>query len=163
MVEKLENKEEFSDKEKLKQVQNFINDMNEIWFWQWEKTIKEGDTTLKIESVWWDWSSFVKINMSKAGKEVFNYHMSADMFHKERWEKWPVWVTMKIEGKEMSYSWDDKNEHWVFDHHELLEKAAQYKKEIKSMLKSKEITENVSDFKNEFADLKAIVDTEILA
>lgn len=163
MVEKLENKEKLSDKEKLKQVQNFVKDMNDLWFKAWDQKIAKWTTKLETQSLRWDWSSFIRISLTKNWKELFKYDMNASMFHKENWKERPVWVTMKVDWKILSYSWDENNEHWIYNNYELLDKASQYKKEIKSMLKSKEIAENVSEFKNELSSLQSGIETPDLA
>lgn len=129
-----ESPEKLSDKEKLKDVQNFVKDMNEIWFEQWDRSINQWNTKLKIESVRWDGWSFVKLNLIKNWKEVFVYDMHASMFHQENWEDRPVWVTMKIDWKTMSYSWDENNEHWIYNNYHLLEWAKKHQKEILSMI-----------------------------
>ncbi|MCF7834586.1 hypothetical protein K9M48_00825 [Candidatus Gracilibacteria bacterium] len=129
-----ESPEKLSDKEKLKDVQNFVKDMNEIGFEQGDRSINQGNTKLKIESVRGDGGSFVKLNLIKNGKEVFVYDMHASMFHQENGEDRPVGVTMKIDGKTMSYSGDENNEHGIYNNYHLLEGAKKHQKEILSMI-----------------------------
>ncbi len=130
-MEKFETKtEKFSDKEKLEQVQDFVKEMNQLWRDQWDKTISNWDSKLQIESNRWDGWSYAKFILTKNGKEIFNYDMSADMFRKDR----AVWITIKIDWKTMSYSWDENNKHWIYNNYQLLEKAKTYQKEILSMI-----------------------------
>ena len=143
LMEKLDKKEELSNKEKLSQVQDFVEKTNQIWFDYWETNIKKDNTDLKIESIRWDWASSVKISLSKQWKEVFDYEMNADMFYKDKWEKRPVWVLMQIDWKTMSYNGDENNEKWEFKNHELLKKAESYKQEIEKLI-----------FQNELGNLK---------
>lgn len=141
-MEKFEAKtEELSDKEKLKQVQSFVEDMNKLWLKNWDRKITKWDTTLKIESQRWDWWSYVKFNFTKAWKEVFSYEMKANMFYKEKWEDRPVSVTMKIDWKKMSYSGDEKNEHWKYNNYNVLTKAKQYQDEIETMINKKDLAD----------------------
>lgn len=114
------------DKEKLKQVQDFVQEMNKLWWGQSDKIISKWNTKLQIESNRWDWWSYVKFRLSKSWKEVFSYDMSADMFRKD----WKVWVTMKIDWETMSYSWDEDNEHWIYNNYQLLDNAELYQQEI---------------------------------
>lgn len=127
------------DKEKLQQIQSFVEDMNKLWLKNWERKITTWDTKLNIESVRWDGWSYVKFNLTKKWKEVFSYEMKANMFYKENWEDRPVSVTMKIDWKKMSYSWDEKNEHGLYNNYNLLAKAKKYQDEIELMINKKDL------------------------
>lgn len=129
------------DKEKLKQVQDFVEDMNKLWFKNWDRKIKNWNTRLSMESMRGDWWSYIKINLTKAWKEVFYYEMKANMFYKENWEDRPLGVTMKIDWKKMSYSGDEKNEHWIYNNYNLLAKAKEYQNEIEIMINKKDLAD----------------------
>lgn len=149
-MEKFETKTEVLwDKEKLQQIQSFVKDMNALWLKNWDRKITTWDAQLKIESVRWDWWSYVKFNLTKKWKEVFSYEMKANMFYKENWEDRPVSVTMKIDWKKTSYSGDEKNEHGIYNNYDLLVKAQEYQNDIELMINKKDLRINQKkDLKN---------------
>lgn len=156
MVEMLKQSEtkEKSDSQKLKEIQGFVENMNDFWLrWDNDETISIWDNKLKIDGFVWDGWSFVKIILSKNWKETFNYNMNYDMFHDNKdiyWNKTedrPVWVTMKIDWKILSYSWDFSNKHWIFKNYELLNKAKEYQKEIISMMTKNDLNKLKKEIK----------------
>ncbi len=142
VVEEEQAKERKEQKE-LKEIQSFIQEMNSLWLnnwpnrWETNRTIYYEDWMLQIESMLWDWGSFVNFSLVKNGKEIFVYNMSADILYEWRGEDRPVWITMKINGKTLSYSGDMENKHWLYNNFHLLEEAKKYKEEIEEIINTR--------------------------
>ena len=123
-------KEKLSDKEKAKQIEKFIFDMNELIMNKGKWYTKKNGTELSINKlIWWDAGSEFELSLKKNGKVVMIYSYKADVFREGN----PVSMQCKVDGKMMNYTSDGKK--WTYDHYEPLAQAKKYMQEIKNMIK----------------------------
>ncbi len=130
-LEYINNKEK-SDKEKMKDIQEFNANMIDIVN-QWDKTIIKAPYKLQTEFAFWDWWSRWDISLTKNNKETLSYHYSFESGRKPR----EIWVTIKVDWKIISYNTDYNSNKWVFDNYDSLAKAKEYQKIVQELISSK--------------------------
>lgn len=159
------NQERLSDQEKLKQVKEFIKEAYKFWIEYWERNIKQWNKELNIldASVDGTWSK-IHFYIEKNWDKVFEFNLD-ESNSIEKWKTRTTWVTMEIDWKKMSYSWNHYDEHWIYNNFHLLDWAKKYLKEAQDMIildkakrnKEQEIKKTTQEYKSDFDKLQSSI------
>ncbi|HKL44199.1 MAG TPA: hypothetical protein VJ892_02895 [Candidatus Absconditabacterales bacterium] len=125
--------EQLSDKEKLQKVQGFVDEMRYLGATNLNKTITEGEYTLRMDSIVDDGGSNINISLEQKGKEVFVFTLKETSYLEEGKTR-TTGVTTKINGKIMSYSGNILNNKGLYNNFDLLESAKEKQEIIKEMI-----------------------------
>ena len=132
-----------SDPEKLKKIQTYFKDMNNLLgtVHPDDATISADGYKLSLKSTRWDAGYSTEATLRKWGKEVFIFDLSSDMFHKERWNDYKVngvltvWKnSLFFHGDDLSDNRDDKYYHGIYSNYDVLNSAQSYTSIVKKMV-----------------------------
>lgn len=146
-VLKQSDKEKLADKEKLKQVQKFMDDMNEFisknvkWHGpSWSADFTKWDVKIHMESAIGDSGNLNSLSFTKKGKLILSYNFFVDSLYQDSGLERPVNMDVAVDGKAAYYNGNFEKEEswylkWIYNHYEVFQSATKYLKEMQELLK----------------------------